>query len=456
MATSSAKLSEREKKQESIALTSYLMHKHYCDNDIPAVVSLFGEHIHWIGAAEQEYQNGKKEVTDIFRSFTGKLQKCNITGEEYEATEIAPDVVLCTGRMWISTDPTTETYLRVHQRISTVFLWTDGIPRCVHIHASNPYTEMQDDETGFPIRMARHSYEYMQQCIAQQKKQIAAQANALSSIYNTLPCAIMRFKRNQDGSYRLITFNRATCDMMQCTKEEIENTDWSNGFCGQIEWNGNLRARLDSLKKPGDSVTLEYKLHRKTGEPIDINSTNSLVSEEDGGPVIQRISFDITERVKMETLLKRKSYEDAMTGLFNRNKFNQILQSGPDGKSLGFAYFDINGLKAINDSKGHHAGDDLLRRAAGHISRIFAQNAYRIGGDEFAALEEGAGETEFQEKVQAVCTALRNDSIESAVGTSWQPAGAADIKKQFEEADREMYRAKAAFYQNRNNDRRKS
>ena len=86
----------------------------------------------------------------------------------------SPDVCLCTGRMWISTDPATGVYLQVHQRISTCIRWVEGKPRCCFLHISNPYTEMREGETGFPTEMAQQSRDYLRQQVEAQKKQIAA------------------------------------------------------------------------------------------------------------------------------------------------------------------------------------------------------------------------------------------------------------------------------------------
>ena len=50
------------------------------------------------------------------------------------------------------------------------------------------------------------------------------------------------------------------------------------------------------------------------------------------------------------------------------------------GGRLGIAYFDLNGLKAVNDHLGHSAGDELLRRTAQEIQQVFPKKVYRIGG----------------------------------------------------------------------------
>ena len=136
--------------------------------------------------------------------------------------------------MYVATDPSENIYLRVHQRVTTIFRRAGDRIRCCHIHLSNSYTEMEKDELGFPEKMARLSYEYMRQCIDEQKKRLEAQTTELVSIYNTVPCAIIRLLRTDDGC-RLLSFNRALAEMMALDEEGIRRQDWKRGFCGDVE-----------------------------------------------------------------------------------------------------------------------------------------------------------------------------------------------------------------------------
>ena len=127
---------DEDKKVQAVKeATSFLFHKHYCENDVETIIQLFDDKMSWIGAGENEYAMGTEAVSDIFRQFAGMVPKCNIWNEEYNVIDISPDVYICTGRAWIATDPSTSIYLRVHQRITAVFRWADGTPRCCHIHA---------------------------------------------------------------------------------------------------------------------------------------------------------------------------------------------------------------------------------------------------------------------------------------------------------------------------------
>ena len=165
------KVKQSPEEKKVIELISFMVHKHYCANEIEAVIEYLDEDIVWIGAGDHEYAIGK-EVIDIFRKFAGQIPKCNISEEEYHVLTIAPEVYLCSGRMWIVTDSSTQISLRVHQRIAAIFRNIEGKLRCCHIHVSNPYDEMVEDDIGFPVKMAQQSYQYLQERVAEQKKRL--------------------------------------------------------------------------------------------------------------------------------------------------------------------------------------------------------------------------------------------------------------------------------------------
>lgn len=325
-----AKEARTPDEQKIIELTSFMLHKHYGENDAEAVIALFDEDLLWLGAGEEEYAVGAQTVASFFRRFVGMIPRCNISGEEYHVLALTPDIYLCSGRAWIATDASTQISLRVHQRITTVFRRAGDTFRCCHIHASNPYADLAGD-IGFPVKMALQSYQYLQEQVEAQKKQIAAQT----------------------------------------------------------------------------------------------------------------------------ALLERLSFEDSLTGLYNRNKFNAVLDGefSLQGEGLGVACFDLNGLKEVNDKNGHTAGDLLICSAAAEFRRYFHGKAYRIGGDEFVIIDSTDSEQTFWQTIQALQGAMRAKGVSCSAGVSWR-SGAGDLKAQYEEADAKMYENKRQFYSTPENDRR--
>lgn len=151
----------RERGEKAVSITSIILHKHYCENDVEAVIGYFDEPFMWIGAGESEFASGREKVADIFRTFRGMVPRCNLSEEEYSACMLDDDITMVTGRVWITTDPSSGIFLRVHQRITTLFRWREGRACCSHIHISNPYVEMNEDDVGFPSKMAKQSSDYL-------------------------------------------------------------------------------------------------------------------------------------------------------------------------------------------------------------------------------------------------------------------------------------------------------
>ena len=324
--------SGEDKKKKIMELTSQFLHWHYCENNAVFILPYLDSEISWFGAAEHEYLTGVEKVTSFLNSLEGHVPKCNIKDEVYDVIQPVPDLFICSGMAWISTSPSSLIYLRMHQRITAVFRWSEDGPRCCHLHVSNPYAEMSDEDVGFPQKMSMESRRYFQEQIEAQKKQIEEQHEFIRQMY----------------------------------------------------------------------------------------------------------------------------FEDVATGLYNRNKFNEVCEalSGRDCGRLGIAYFDLNGLKKTNDLMGHQAGDRLLSRTAAHLLRAFGKRVYRTGGDEFIVIDRDSDEETFNAHVRSALKDMEKDDISIAAGTSWRSSHG-DLDAQINEADKNMYAEKRRFYERSGNDRRR-
>jgi len=103
-----------------------------------------------------------------------------------------------------------------------------------------------------------------------------------------------------------------------------------------------------------------------------------------------KVSQDITERKKYEETLQYMGTHDPLTGLFNRAYFDAELQRIESSRDypVSVVMADIDGLKAVNDTRGHDEGDRLIKGAAEVLMSAFRSGdiVARIGGDEFAVL----------------------------------------------------------------------
>ncbi|MFH1026540.1 MAG: diguanylate cyclase [Pseudomonadota bacterium] len=103
-----------------------------------------------------------------------------------------------------------------------------------------------------------------------------------------------------------------------------------------------------------------------------------------------KVAQDITDRKKYEESLHYLSTHDSLTGLYNRVYFDAEMKRLASSREypVSIIVADVDGLKTVNDTKGHDAGDQLIQATASAILTVFraADVVARIGGDEFAVL----------------------------------------------------------------------
>ena len=157
---------------------------------------------------------------------------------------------------------------------------------------------------------------------------------------------------------------------------------------------------------------------------------------------------------KMMKHLKRMSTVDELTGCLNRNAMNIRIDSiladtDKEKHSLGVVFADLNGLKRVNDSKGHEAGDLLLKTASIALMNSFnGDEVYRAGGDEFMVLIDDAKEEEIIYKVsQLRSIASMYGNVSFAIGYHYCD-DRKDVLEALHEADELMYSDKKQFYAN--------
>ncbi len=107
---------------------------------------------------------------------------------------------------------------------------------------------------------------------------------------------------------------------------------------------------------------------------------------------------DVTERRNANEKIAHLAHYDALTDLPNRVLFREQiereLQSALTGEQFALLYIDIDEFKGINDSLGHHVGDELLKAVATRIRNCISQSdlVARLGGDEFAVIQTAVGD----------------------------------------------------------------
>ena len=115
----------------------------------------------------------------------------------------------------------------------------------------------------------------------------------------------------------------------------------------------------------------------------------------------------------MNRTLQRKVYLDNATGLPNKNKCEEILNSEElPGKDVGVCSFDLNNLRRINNSMGHEAGDEYIRRFAVCLRTAMPVEQFvgRSGGDEFLAVTHGLDENGMHQCLEKIQEAMAEES----------------------------------------------
>ncbi|NBM15971.1 EAL domain-containing protein [Streptomyces sp. GC420] len=210
------------------------------------------------------------------------------------------------------------------------------------------------------------------------------------------------------------------------------------------------------------TTRIEYRFKSGNGDWLNVEST---VNRHQGGLIFN--SRDVTERVRLQAQLQHNAEHDPLTDLPNRALFTRRVaqaiggrRSGDSGTDTAVLYIDLDGFKAVNDTIGHQAGDELLVQAARRLqdSVRAGDTAARLGGDEFAALILGDGTRDRaarERRLLEIADRLRvtlsrpyridgkEVRVAASIGAAFADPGVtpSDLMRH---ADLAMYRAKAA------------
>lgn len=170
----------------------------------------------------------------------------------------------------------------------------------------------------------------------------------------------------------------------------------------------------------------------------------------DDATLLASIQFFITsslERKKEKEYLEDLSYRDKLTNLYNRNRYIEFIehQKGKILYQTGVAYIDLNGLKKVNDEKGHEAGDLLIQKAATLINNVFLDKTYRIGGDEFVVISTETKEMTFLEKMKLLKELMNDALLNVSIGLLWKES-VNNLEDMMKCADALMYQEKEEYY----------
>ena len=171
------------------------------------------------------------------------------------------------------------------------------------------------------------------------------------------------------------------------------------------------------------------------------------------------LKYELAERKRAEERLDHLANYDTVTGLPNRYYFNERLSMAlarayKSGEIVALMFLDLDNFKVVNDTLGHHVGDELLQYVAHRLQSALRPNdaICRVGGDEFAVVLENITDASQALVVGEKCTQALSGMIgfsghdvyvSVSIGVSLYPQDTTDMHDLLKNADTAMYHAKA-------------
>jgi len=224
-------------------------------------------------------------------------------------------------------------------------------------------------------------------------------------------------------------------------EQDMEALEEKNPVWAASMRDNNVRSLvLVPLRKEKKVMGYLYVVNFDTSKVVEVKELVELMSFFIGSELYNHLL-----RQRLEDLTRK----DVLTGVYNRRAMIQQISALSEERprlSYGIVNIDLNGLKIVNDEKGHEAGDRLLIETAEMLGKLFYQDdIFRTGGDEFVILTKRITRDTFVRKIEKLKTTAEKNGISIAVGGFWSN-GAEDLMQAFRVADEKMYEDKKKFY----------
>ncbi|MEJ3744060.1 EAL domain-containing protein [Actinomycetes bacterium KLBMP 9797] len=262
---------------------------------------------------------------------------------------------------------------------------------------------------------------------------------------------------DMDGN--IVDVNQAFADMLGYTVAEMRTLNVTELFYPD-DAAGIWEMYTELLAGKRDSARLEKRYYRKDRTVVWTDLAVSLIRDENDQPQYTvAMVEDITDRFELQERLRFQALHDPLTGLPNRTLFFDRLAALFEGVAparVGVCFIDLDGFKAVNDSLGHHVGDELLVVVARRLAASVGARGHlvaRMGGDEFVILVDDSTGTDSVVRVAdaalaAVAAPVRIEghqalSVTASIGIVECPAAETTPTEMMKAADTTLYWAKA-------------
>lgn len=193
------------------------------------------------------------------------------------------------------------------------------------------------------------------------------------------------------------SFNHAACNMFGYTSKEMVGRNITSLVDGPQR--GPLLEHLRAtFATNGQMANLETTGLRRMGETFPLSLSLSQASHF-GEPIVITVMRDVTQQHLDTQEIRHLAFFDALTGLPNRRLLmdrlsRSIVMSGRSGKHSALMFLDLDYFKRLNDTLGHHVGDQLLQQVGQRLQTCVREgdSVALLGGDEFVVLLEELSE----------------------------------------------------------------
>ncbi len=273
------------------------------------------------------------------------------------------------------------------------------------------------------------------------------------NLVQRIPAAIIEMNIQGD----IIFINNYFEKITGFTLSDLKGTHWFRSMIHPQEDKRKIRQFIEQIQQ-GDVTNFEMHILNKQGEDAYLTITTSNIYNEVGKlERIVCIATDVTPIIAMRENLREMALKDELTGLFNRRGFMMLAEqqmkiNKRKELGIGIFYIDMDNMKLINDTFGHHEGDKALIDAASIIRLCFrdADIIGRMGGDEFAILAIGCNKHDIEmmqnrliENINEFnAKSLREYQLSLSIGSIFISDSSADIGDILVRADKTMYRNK--------------
>ena len=275
----------------------------------------------------------------------------------------------------------------------------------------------------------------------------------LRQIIDHIPTQIT-VKDLRDGRYVLA--NRVAETQFGLPCEEIVGRTAFDLFPKQVA--DNLAADDQKALNSPDGLFLDVRASHIQGQRFITSKRIGIPDQTGETRYLINVVDDVTERRRADERIAHLAHYDALTDLPNRVLFREQiereLQRTSQGEQFALLYIDIDEFKGINDSLGHHIGDELLKAVAGRIRSCLGESDLiaRLGGDEFAVIQTGVRNvgdvvefvTRIHESIRQPYQCLGHQlSTDASIGIALAPQDGTELDQLIKNADLAMYGAKA-------------